>query len=57
MKQSYTVLQSVKRGLEGSLQNPSLNQSLKSTLQKNLNKANHYIEEIENLFKPFGGIK
>ncbi|MBE7720106.1 MAG: hypothetical protein E7243_11385 [Lacrimispora celerecrescens] len=57
MKQSYTGLQSVKNGLEGSLQNPNLTSDIKVILQENLDKANYYIYKIEELFRAFGGIK
>ena len=57
MKQSYTGLQGVKNGLEGSLQNPNLTSGVKAILQENLDKANFYINKIEELFRPFGGIK
>ena len=43
MKQSYTGLQSVKNGLEGSLQNSNLTSDIKVILQENLDKANYYI--------------
>ncbi|MGL6219262.1 MAG: hypothetical protein ACRC36_14590, partial [Lacrimispora sphenoides] len=57
MKQSYTGLQSVKSGLEGSLQNPNLAIEVRAALQGNLDKANFYINKIQELFAPFGGIK
>lgn len=57
MKQSYKGLQDVKRGLEGSLQNPSLSESIRNTLQSNLDIANSQLNRIEELFKPYGGIK
>lgn len=56
MKQSYTSLTKIRRGLEGSLNNPSLSINDRKILQEGLNKANAYIQRIEELFKPFGGI-
>jgi hypothetical protein len=57
MQDSYKGLSKIKRGLEGSLQNPNLSTSLKSTLQNALDKANTNLKKIEDLFEPFGGIK
>lgn len=57
MKQSYTGLQGVKSGLEGSLQNLNLVPEVRAFLQQNLDTINFYINKIENLFRPFGGIK
>jgi len=57
MKQSYTGLQSIKSGLEGSLQNPNLAIEVRAVLQGNLDKANFYINKIKELFASFGGIK
>ncbi|NEU61073.1 WXG100 family type VII secretion target [Paenibacillus sp. ALJ109b] len=57
MQDSYKGLSKIKRGLEGSLQNPNLSNSLKSTLQNALDKANTNLKKIEDLFEPFGGIK
>lgn len=57
MKQSYTALVKTKKGLEGSLKNPNLSSIDSQILQESLDRANQYIEEIEQLFKPFGGIE
>ncbi|MHA7578856.1 WXG100 family type VII secretion target [Paenibacillus vandeheii] len=57
MQDSYKGLSKIKRGLEGSLQNPNLSTSLKSTLQNAMDKANTNLKKIEDLFEPFGGIK
>ncbi|ETT50138.1 WXG100 family type VII secretion target [Paenibacillus sp. FSL H7-689] len=57
MQDSYKGLSKIKRGLEGSLQNPNLSPSLKSTLEGALDKANTNLKKIEDLFEPFGGIK
>ena len=57
MKDSYKGLSKIKRGLEGSLQNPNLSDRLRKTLQDALNKANKNLKKIEDLFEPFGGIK
>ena len=57
MKQSYTALNKIKRGLEGSLQNPNLASIDRKILQIGLDKANFYIHRIQELFKSFGGIQ
>ncbi|TDL65744.1 WXG100 family type VII secretion target [Paenibacillus amylolyticus] len=57
MQDSYKGLSKIKRGLEGSLQNPNLSPSLKGTLEGALDKANTNLKKIEDLFEPFGGIK
>ena len=57
MKQSYTALNKIKVGLEGSLQNPKLSSVDKKILQNGLDKSKFYIQRIEKLFEPFGGIK
>ncbi|WP_218944066.1 polymorphic toxin type 28 domain-containing protein [Bacillus aquiflavi] len=57
MIQSYDALQGVKKGLEGSLKNPNLNSTVKEFLEAEFAKANFYINKIEELFKPFGGIR
>ena len=57
MKDSYTGLKHVQYSLEGSLNNPNLTLDTREILQSNLNKTNEYIEKIENLFEPYGGIK
>lgn len=44
MLQSHDALQSLKRGLEGSL-------------ESQISRANLYISKIEYLFKSFGGVK
>jgi len=57
MRQSYTGLNNIKRGLEGSLQNPNLSPEVRVFLQEQLNVTNYYIQKIVDLFSPFGGIK
>nr|MBP9479668.1 hypothetical protein [Sebaldella sp.] len=57
MIQSYDALNGVKRGLEGSLENPNLDIAVKNYLQNELDKTNFYINKIEKLFEPFGGVK
>ncbi len=56
MKDSYTALNKVKKGLEGSLQNPNLSNIDKQILQDGLNQANSSLTRIEKLFKSHGGI-
>jgi len=57
MQDSYKGLSKIKRGLEGSLQNPNLSDSIRKTLQDSLSKANTNLKKIEDLFAPFGGVK
>ena len=57
MMQSYSALQSVKEGLEGSLKNPNLDANVRNFAQEELNKANAYINKIEDLFRPFVGVE
>jgi RHS repeat-associated protein len=57
MKDSYGGLIKIKRGIEGSLNNPNLSRGARQALQSGLDKANANINKIEKLFKPFGGIK
>lgn len=56
MKDSYKGLIRIRKGLEGSLKNPNLNDATRKVLQEGLDKANKNIKKIENLFEPFGGI-
>ncbi|SDZ68865.1 toxin 28, partial [Evansella caseinilytica] len=56
MQDSYKGLIKIRKGLEGSLNNPQLNAATREVLQDGLDKANKYIKEIEDLFEPFGGI-
>ncbi|MCM1097620.1 MAG: polymorphic toxin type 28 domain-containing protein [Ruminococcus flavefaciens] len=56
MRQSYTSLVKIKRGLEGSLSNPNLSGIDRTILQEALDTAIAYIQKIEQLFEPFGGI-
>ncbi len=57
MKNSYTALNKIKNGLEGSLKNPTLSDIDRTLLQEGLDNANSYIYRIQDMFKPFGGIK
>ena len=50
------LLIKLKGGVEGSLKNPNLSSIDREILQNNLNRTNAYIQRIEELFKPFGGI-
>ena len=56
MKQSYNGLKSAKKSLEGSLMNPNLNVQTKMFLENKLGEANHWLNRIEKLFRPYGGI-
>jgi len=57
MVQSHSSLQGVRSGLEGSLRNPNLDPAVRDFLQSELNRANSYIDMIEDLFRPFGGVR
>ena len=57
MVQSYTSLNGVRNGLEGSLQNPNLDQNVRIFLESELEKTISYIVRIEDLFSQFGGIQ
>ncbi|NRS52065.1 hypothetical protein HP401_29010 [Brevibacillus sp. HB2.2] len=56
MKDSYKGLRKIKRGLEGSLQNPNLPQDTRKVLETALDKASVNLKKIEDLFEPFGGL-
>jgi hypothetical protein len=56
MKDSYNGLIKIRRGLEGSLNNPNLDDATRKVLTDGLDDANKYIKKIEDLFEPFGGI-
>jgi hypothetical protein len=56
MKQSYIALQGIKDGLQGSLRNPNLNPEVRQVLSDALQKTNYYINKINELFMPHGGI-
>lgn len=57
MKDSYSSLKKIRKGLEGSLKNPNLSDVDRALLQEGLDKANLYIERIQEMFKPYGGIE
>ena len=42
--------------LKGSLQNPNLDSNMRTFLESELDKADSYIQRLEELFNPFGGI-
>ncbi|ECC1671449.1 hemagglutinin, partial [Salmonella enterica subsp. salamae] len=57
MKQSYDGLNSVRTSIEGTLRNPNLDPQIRTFLEGELSEANLWISKIEDLFKPFGGVK
>ncbi|MGE7945510.1 contact-dependent growth inhibition system immunity protein [Lysinibacillus sp. NPDC093688] len=57
MKDSYKGLNKIKKGLEGSLKNPNLDETERKILQEALDKVNRYIKKIEDLFSGYGGMK
>lgn len=54
---SYTTLLDLKESLEGSLRNPNLTKENREILQEGLDLANEYLERIEGVFEPYGGIE
>ncbi|MDQ0233118.1 polymorphic toxin type 28 domain-containing protein [Metabacillus malikii] len=56
MQDSYKGLVKIRKGLEGSLNNPNLDATTRKVLQDGLDKTNKNIKKIEDLFEPFGGI-
>ena len=56
MQDSYKSLQKIKKALKGSLKNPRLSDVDRALLQEGLDKANSYINKIEELFDHYGGI-
>ena len=56
MQNSYKALQKAKNSIEGSLKNPNLSSVDRKLLEDGLAKAVKYIQKIEDLFRPFGGI-
>ena len=56
MQDSYKSLRKIKKALEGSLKNPNLSDVDRALLQEGLNKANSYINKIEELFDLYGDI-
>ena len=56
MQNSYKSLKKIKKALEGSLKNPNLSEVHRALLQEGLDKANFYIDKIEELFDTYGGI-
>ena len=57
MKDSYRGLQKVKRSLENSLKNPNLSDIDRKLLQQSYDEAVAYINKIEELFAPYGGVQ
>ena len=56
MQDSYKSLQKIKKALKDSLKNPRLSDVDRALLQEGLDKANSYINKIEELFDHYGGI-
>lgn len=54
MQQSRVALTKSVKALEGSLQNPFLNGEEKQIMVNSINRANSYIERIDNLFGEYG---
>ncbi len=50
MKQSSDALYKIQKGLEGSLRNPNLDSATRSVLQDGLDKTNHYLGRINDIF-------
>jgi hypothetical protein len=56
MKDSYVGLKRAQSTLEGSLKNPNLSVDSREFLQSKYGTATAYLQRIEELFKPYGGI-
>jgi len=54
---SYRALQKVKKSLKGSLKNPNLEYFERKFLIDELNRVRLYMHRIEELFRPFGGVR
>ena len=57
VRDAYKGLNRAKDTLEGSLRNPNLEPEVQDYLQKELDKANDYLNMIEDIFEPYGGIE
>ena len=56
MRDSYILLQKIVKALHCSLRNLNLSDGDRVLLQEGLDKSMSYINRIEELFEPFGGI-
>lgn len=56
MLDSYTSLKKIRKSLEGSLNNQNLSSVDKAILEDALNKTIVYMDRIDELFRPYGGI-
>lgn len=56
MLDSYTSLKKIRKSLEGSLNNQNLSSVDKAILEDALNKTIVYMNRIDELFRPYGGI-
>ncbi|WP_459481105.1 polymorphic toxin type 28 domain-containing protein [Clostridium saccharoperbutylacetonicum] len=57
MTDSYLGLTRIRRGLQGFLNSRNLSDANRIVLQSGFDKANAYINRIEALFSPYGGVK
>ena len=57
MKNSFTSLNKIKKSLENSLKNPNLNVDARKLLSDGLSKTTFYVDKINKLFEPYGGIQ
>ena len=57
MKNSFTSLNKIKKSLENSLKNPNLDVRARKLLSDGLAKATFYVDKINKLFEPYGGIQ
>ena len=56
VENAYAGLKKVRRRLEGALQNPNLEPDVREFLQSNVDLINRYMNIIEKIFVPYGGI-
>ena len=56
VKDAYPSLVRAKNTLEGSLKNPNLEPDVRSYIQGKYDEICRYIERIEEIFKPYGGL-
>lgn len=56
VKDAYPGLVRAQKTLEGSLKNPNLDLDVKNFIQSKYDSITNYINIIEELFAPYGGI-
>ena len=56
VRDAYPALKRAQKTIEGSLKNPNLDSETRGFLQEELSKIIYYIERIEEIFEPYGGL-